>query len=51
MTELKPCPFCAGMDLKINNSDFGQLSNLLQNAMDFGKAQVGYDNLPPLPRF
>lgn len=36
---------------KINNSDFGQLSNLLQNAMDFGKAQVGYDNLPPLPRF
>ena len=31
--------------------EFSKMSELLQRAVDFGKAKLGYDNLPPLPRF
>jgi hypothetical protein len=36
----------AGMEFKMN--DYNGLVRQLQGALDFGKAQDEYDNLPPL---
>jgi uncharacterized pyridoxamine 5'-phosphate oxidase family protein len=36
--------------VEVGMNDYGKITNLLQGAIDFGKAQSDYDNLPPLPR-
>jgi hypothetical protein len=36
--------------VEVGVNDYGRMTELLQGAIDFGKAQSGYDNLPPLPR-
>lgn len=34
-----------------STNDFNGITQLIQSAINFGKAQDDYDNLPPLPKF
>jgi hypothetical protein len=41
-----------GMEsVTIPMDDFNGMTRLIQGAVDFGKAQNDYDNLPPLPKY
>jgi hypothetical protein len=37
--------------IKTSINDYGKMTQLLQGAINFGRAQSDYDNLEPLPKF